>query len=607
MSDDRRSPAPKLSGDELRELNRQLQERVSGLAALHRVTLALSSTRRPRDLLRLVVEEAVEMLKANSGVVYLVEASSQKLVPQVAVGGDLAAYSELSLDEDDSLVVEAAQSRYHRVSSTIEQNSETAGEAESLRLAVPLIVEGRSLGVVSLHRVGRIDLSPIEEELLWLLAGHAAQVLHNFRLYEELELSYREQGLLYEVQQELVSAIDYHQVLNQIVQKLRALFKAKDCTIRLVRLSGDERIMRIEASAGRRPAYFGDRPLEGSAIDREVMSGNIVVIPDLLTDPRFTNKEFAREREFASMISAPLRARDKIIGTLRIYTGEPREFSLEDRKLLSAVAAQAAVAIHNAYLYRQIERKNEELSESYRQLEQTQKTLLKKEKLALLGEMAATVAHEIRNPLTAIRGFAQRIARKMKEEDKVCNYCCVIVEEVDRLNRVIADVLDFSRQAPPSLEPLDLNAVCSETIRLLQEELVENEITLVPSFDLDLPKVSMDVAQFKQVLLNLVQNARQAMERDGTLTIATERQDDWVVLSVSDTGVGIPEDRLDKIWEPFYTTRTHGTGLGLALARRIVEEHGGRVEVQSRPGEGATFQIFLPALLDEPASNTPGK
>jgi len=594
MAEKKTDRAEELDRDALLELNRRLQERVSGLAALHRITLALASTRDPHELLKLVVEEAVELLDADTGVVYLLESVSQRLVPRVSVGAEISEFRPLSVETDDDLVVEASQSRYHRVSSVCEKVRKNGREVEHLRLAVPLIAEGKALGVVSLSRTGKCEISSREEELLWLLAGHAAQVLENCRLYEQVQQNYRELRLLYEVQQEIVSAVGYERVIQQIVHKLKELFDAKDCTIRLVDWTGPEPVMKVAASAGRKPAYFVDRPLAGSEIDREVMAGAVVVVRDLLADPRFENKRFAIERGLVSMMSAPLRSRDKIIGTIRIYTGERRDFTFEDQKLLAAVAAQAAVAIENARLYRQIEEKNRQLRQSYEQLRRTQEALVLKEKLAMLGEMAATVAHEIRNPLTAIRGFAQRIARKREGDERVCNYCEVIVEEVDRLDRVVKDVLDFARRFSPKLAPTDLNALLKETVELLQDELVENNILFVPSFDLSLPKINVDAKQIKQVLVNLIQNARQAMPSEGTLTISTERQGDWVVLAISDTGPGIPPENLERIWEPFFTTRTHGTGLGLALARRIIEEHGGRIEVESTVGEGTTFRIFLP-------------
>jgi len=594
MAEGSLDPALELDREALLELNRQLQERVSGLAALHRIILALGSTRNPNGLLRLVVEEAINLLQATSGVVYLVEPSTQRLVPRVAVGADIRQFPALSLETDEDLVVEAAQSRYHRVGYAVEREDRDGREVASLRLAAPLIAEGRTLGVVVLRRVGTSDLRPVEEELLWMLAGHAAQVLHNAHLYGELEQSYRELSLLYEVQQEIVSALDYQRVLRQIVQKLKDVFRAKDCVIRLVDRSGPEPIMRVVAFAGRDPHEVVDRPLSSSQIDQKVMAGGVVVIRDLASDPQFSNKQAAQEHGFVSMISAPLRSRDKIIGTIRIYTGEPRDFTVEDQKLLAAVAAQAAVAIENASLYRQIEEANRQLSESYERLRQTQRQLVAKEKLALLGEMAATVAHEIRNPLTAVRGFAQRISRKAGADERLCEYCRLIVEEVDRLNRVIKDVLDFARPLSPALEPGDLNALISDIVHLLQEELVQNEITTVPLLDLSLPPIPLDATQIKQVLVNLIQNARQAMGREGTLTLATERVGDWAVLSVSDTGGGIPPGILDRMWEPFFTTRTHGSGLGLALVRRVVEDHGGRVEVETRVGEGTTFRIFLP-------------
>jgi len=591
--------AAELDRDALLALNRQLEERVSGLAALHRITLALGSTRQPPGLLRLVVEEAVTLLRASDGVIYLVEPATQRLVPRVAAGVSIERFAELSLETDDDLVVEAAQSRYHRVAYAVVREERDGAETGILRLAVPLISEGRPLGVVALRRVGTSDLTVVEEELLWLLAGHAAQVLHNTRLYEELEQRYRELSLLYDVQQQIVSAIDYHRVLRQIVQKLNEIFNAKDCVLRLVDRGDPEPIMRVVAVAGRDPAEVSDRPLASSQIDQQVMSGGVVVIGDLLTDTRYSTKQVARDRGFTSMISAPLRARDNIIGTIRIYTEEPRDFSVADQKLLAAVAAQAAVAIENAGLYRQIEEKNRELGQSYEQLRQTQQALVQKEKLALLGEMSATVAHEIRNPLTAIRGFAQRISRKVTFDGRLCDYCNLIVEEVDRLDHVIKDVLDFARRLNPALEPTDLNVLIGETVQLLQEELAQNEITTVPLLDLSLPKVPLDPAQIKQVLVNLVQNARQAMERGGALTLGTEQLGHWAVLSVTDTGAGIPPERFEKIWEPFFTTRAHGTGLGLSLVRRVVEDHNGKVEVESKVGEGTTFRVFLPLRQEE--------
>ena len=147
-------------------------------------------------------------------------------------------------------------------------------------------------------------------------------------------------------------------------------------------------------------------------------------------------------------------------------------------------------------------------------------------------------------------------------------------------------------------EPTDLNALIRETVQLLQDELVQNEISMVPLLDLSLPQIDIDPAQVKQVLVNLIQNSRQAMGRNGTLTLATERVGNWAVLTVSDTGEGIATDNLERIWEPFFTTRTHGTGLGLSLVRRIVEDHGGRIEVESRPRQGTTFRVFLPIGAD---------
>jgi signal transduction histidine kinase len=584
---------PEMDRATLSELARQLEERATGLASLHRITLALASARRPAELLPMVMGEALRLLHAAAGVIYLVEPASQQIVPYVAVGAELAEFGPLSLEFDEGLAVEAAQSRFHRVIAAPDRVAHDGRTTDGLRLAVPLIAESRPIGVVALVRTDAARLRPVEEELLTLLAGHVSQVLHNSALYDELAQSYRELSLLYDIQQEIVSTIGYRSVLNQIVRKLKTVFDAEDVTIRLVDRVGPEPMMRVAASAGRRPHVLDDRPLASSQIDQRVMSGALVVIPDLLTDPLYSEKSVAAERGFRSLISAPLRARDTIIGAIRVYTGEARDFTLPDQKLLSAVAASAAVAITNAELVRQVEEKNRELQDSYEELRKTQEALVAKGKLALLGEMAATVAHEIRNPMTAIRGFAQRISRKIANDDKTSDYCNLIMEEVDRSNRFIKDVLDFARQLETRLEHTDLNALIRDTLHLVQDELVRNEISMAPQLDLNLPEVEIDRAQIKQVLVNLIQNARQAMGREGTLTLVTENRGRWVVLSVTDTGAGIAPEYIERIWEPFFTTRPHGTGLGLALVRRIMEDHNGRVKVESRVGEGTTFRLYF--------------
>jgi signal transduction histidine kinase len=236
-----------------------------------------------------------------------------------------------------------------------------------------------------------------------------------------------------------------------------------------------------------------------------------------------------------------------------------------------------------------------------------------RDRLAALGEMAAGLAHEIRNPLGAIKGAAQCLdPRQLPSEER--EFVEVIVEEVNRLNGVVTAFLDYSRPLKQTFGPTDVNEVVSRTMKLIQND-VPRHLTVTEELAADLPRVDADAEQLKQVLINLVQNAMQALgEKPGNIVLRSLRPErfgdfrapDMVELQVADTGPGIPGDQQLNIFVPFFTTKQKGTGLGLAICQRIIKSHGGTIAVQSRPGEGSTFVIRLPALPSEaPPAETP--
>jgi signal transduction histidine kinase len=261
-------------------------------------------------------------------------------------------------------------------------------------------------------------------------------------------------------------------------------------------------------------------------------------------------------------------------------------------------AAQAGLAIENAQLYQRIEHFNEqlesEIERATEELRQTEKDLAHREKLAALGEMAASVAHEMRNPMTALRGFAQRMHRRMPENDPNRKYTEIIIEEVDRLARLIRDVLDYARLPEPEMQLNNINELIPEWIDLIKEDLGRHNILLKTNYT-EVPWLYFDPEQIKQVFLNIISNAIHAMEDNGgTLTITTTADNNQVKLSISDTGPGIWPEIVKDIFNPFFTTKSGGTGLGLSIAHRILEDHNGDIKVQSQVGQGATFTIVLP-------------
>ncbi len=220
------------------------------------------------------------------------------------------------------------------------------------------------------------------------------------------------------------------------------------------------------------------------------------------------------------------------------------------------------------------------------------------EKLAVLGEMAAVMAHEIRNPLNAIAGFAQLLQRRTGLDEKIHQQIGIIVHEAFRIDAIISDILDFVHQKKCVLKKIELEPILDRVAEHRRQAPGNKRVELSLRVEKPLPPIHGDADRIERVLANLVNNAWEAIEGEGRVEISVRRAAEerpGVVIAVSDNGCGIEPENLNKIFKPFFTTKTTGTGLGLAVIRRIVEEHGGRIEVDSRPGQGTNFQIYLPA------------
>ncbi len=327
---------------------------------------------------------------------------------------------------------------------------------------------------------------------------------------------------------------------------------------------------------------------------------------DLTQDPRASGFP-ANHPPMHSFLGVPIVFKGKFIGNL--YLTEKRgtqEFSKEDEKLAVTLAAQAAAAIENASLY-------EELRRSYEELKQSQQLLVRQEKLASLGRLAAGLAHELNNPLSSVAGFAEALQRRLAEAPAgpasdladFREYLGLIQEEVERAATIVRRLLDFARMREPTFEPVDLGRVVANAVTFVERtaHLANQRIVLTP-----FPKgaiVRADGQMLQQVFLNLLTNALDAIEGTGEVRIeARIRPADakgagpvWIDVAVSDSGTGIAPEDLGKVFDPFFTTKEvgKGTGLGLAICQSIVEQHRGAIEVASEGvGKGATVTVSLP-------------
>jgi two-component system sensor histidine kinase HydH len=232
------------------------------------------------------------------------------------------------------------------------------------------------------------------------------------------------------------------------------------------------------------------------------------------------------------------------------------------------------------------------------EIKRLQDKVRRSQRLAAIGELAAGVAHEVRNPLSSIRGFAQFLAHVLKDQPQEREYAEIMVKEVDRINNVVTNLLSFARPIKPEPAPTDIAKLINHTVRLVEEDARLRNVTIRVSASDGLDKVSVDANQITQVMLNLILNALQAVKSGGTISVAAQRSDsDTLRLNVQDDGAGIPPDQVEKIFDPFFTTRERGTGLGLAIVHMIVENHGGEINVVSpvpEEGKGTLITINLP-------------
>ncbi len=302
---------------------------------------------------------------------------------------------------------------------------------------------------------------------------------------------------------------------------------------------------------------------------------------------------YAWMRKLEARLIVPSFSNDRLLAFLVLggkRTGEP--FTTDDIALFSGLANQAALAIENALFF-------EELRTS-------EAVMIQSEKLASLGQLASGMAHEIHNPLTIISGEAQLYLERYKgQDDKVDSVLTSIIEECKRAADITRRILRFAKPAPPDVTSVDLKATVEESLSLAGYQVRMEHIERRVDIPDGLPHVKSNQNQLQEVLLNLILNACQAMgEKGGKLMLSAHPNGASVALKVADTGPGIPQNKLSKIFDPFYTTKPTGTGLGLFVSQRIMKSHGGSIEVESTEGQGTCFTIRLPVWRESGSGGT---
>ncbi|OYT73989.1 MAG: hypothetical protein CFK48_00405 [Armatimonadetes bacterium CP1_7O] len=380
---------------------------------------------------------------------------------------------------------------------------------------------------------------------------------------------------------------------------------------RVLIVDDEEDLRYIYTRQLRNDGYLLDTAADGEEAIQKIQTNEYAVI---LTDMRMPRKDglaviaAAREHLPETEIIV-LTGHGSLENALQAFkAGNIFEYllkPLDDIGVLNTVVARALerrnLRKHNRELFEQLQR-------AYEELRQKSEALIQQEKMSAIGTLAAGVAHELNNPLTAVVGFAQLITEKLRtsrptnwsdtEYERVIQALENLVNGAHRSRDIVGSLLRFARASRPDARSLiDLNQVLRDAFVFTEHLLLRNGITLEKQLATDLPPIWGNAARLQHVFTNLLINAQQATPSGGVVRVITERSEEpkGVWTYVEDTGEGIAPEELDKIFEPFYTRKQEGTGLGLSIAKQIVEEHGGEIRVASELGKGARFSVFLPA------------
>ena len=320
------------------------------------------------------------------------------------------------------------------------------------------------------------------------------------------------------------------------------------------------------------------------AIGKSIESAQPSIISDVNTKSELKESSWG----WKHLLSVPLVVKDKVIDVLVLadkISGDA--FLSNDRKLIASIASIAAYVIENARMY-------QELDVAYERLKSTQDMLIQTEKLATVGQISAGVAHEIKNPLTAIIGYAQLILMTMPEGSQNKKEIGIIEQEALRCSDIANNLLGFSRQQREETAPLDINQCLAETLAIIEYQVRKNNIKVIKKFDASLPCIEGNANQLMQVFLNLINNASHAMPDGGKITMRTafDAVDSTVIVEIADTGLGIPKENIPHLFEPFFTTKEKGkgTGLGLYVSYGIIKEHNGTILVNSITAQSAVIR-----------------
>ncbi|HZA51741.1 MAG TPA: ATP-binding protein [Myxococcaceae bacterium] len=454
-------------------------------------------------------------------------------------------------------------------------------------MIAPLVVDGVGWGALVLAA------ARLTSEDVAALALFTAQVACAIEVSQSMESVERRQlRPLLENSQVITGSLELEQILAASAQGLVGMIDATDAFIWFLE---ENELRGVVCSSPEFQEHFAKVRLplsDSSAVGLAIHARSPVRIEDTARSPD-VHQEINSVYRQKSVLALPLMLREVAIGAISIGDRRrTRRFSDDEMERALLMSRQVAVAIDNARLFQDLKR-------SYTELSRAQQELVKRERLAALGELSAVVAHEVRNPLGVIFNSLASLRRLGPGDDDARMLLSIVGEEAERLNRMVSDLLDFARPHDPRLRPEPLAEILVGAVEAAKRAMTAGQVTFAVEVAPELPPIWVDADMIRQAMVNLVTNAVQAMPRGGMVTVRASPELRGIArfarVEVQDEGPGIAPELADRVFQPFFTTKAAGTGLGLAVVKRIADAHRAEVAVRSMPGRGSTFILWLPA------------
>jgi signal transduction histidine kinase len=431
--------------------------------------------------------------------------------------------------------------------------------------------------------------------------------LENGRLRQEAEARARNLSLIHEVVEQVLDLTDVNEVAQISAELMAKNFAYELAGVALLNSENDLQLVGVGGKAAKivKPYLLGrETPHQQGIVGRVVLTGESLFINDVTQEPIYTPLP---NWEAGSEMCVALKQGETILGVIDVESQRKNAFTTNDLLVLESLAGILSSVISSTGQYQKLQTTVNQLQTARLELQEriaaqrmAESRLVQAAKLAAVGEMAAGIAHELNNPLTTVSGFTELTLESIPDDASIRADLELVLKEAQRARGVVRRLLDFARQSESVRTRSDLNEIVKDVLNLTQHLLHTSGIFLKTELSESLPWPAVDRNQIKQVILNLIHNSMHAMPTGGNLFITTKvcRRDtrEGVNIIIHDTGIGIPPDLVERVFEPFFTTRSRdgGTGLGLSVSYGIVVDHGGDIEVASEVGAGSTFTVWLP-------------